>query len=101
MKVKRNALNRGTAVYLGGSRVRFVWACDCTRVETIKSGRGRRASVIGPAMVERLVAYWRNTGVTLPECKRHPDFYERNRSHVARLNAENPQPFSSSAEAKS
>jgi hypothetical protein len=90
MKVKRNALNRGTAVYLDGSRVRFIWACGCKSVETVQTGKGRKATPIHPDMVKRLAAYWRRSGVTLPECKKHPDFYDK-QLQVSRLNAENPQ----------
>ena len=85
-RIKRNALNRGTAVYLGGSRVRLVWACDCTRVQTIKSPAGP----LDAGAVARLVRNWRNNGVTLEQCRRHPDYYNKV-SQLARLNAEHPQ----------
>lgn len=85
-RVKRNALNRGTAVHLGGARVRFVWPCGCKRVETITSAQGPLSS----AMVSRLVRSWRANGVTLPQCKRHPDWHHK-LSQVPRLNEENPQ----------
>jgi hypothetical protein len=85
MVLKRNALNRGTAVYLDGARVRFVWACGCTRVETIKSPAGP----LSDFAVRLLVSNWRANGVVLEQCKRHPDWHDR-RSQVARLNEEHP-----------
>lgn len=86
-KIKRNALNRGTAVYLGGSRVRFVWACGCTREEIITSPIGE----ISHVMTERLVLNWRKNGVVMEQCKKHPDYYNP-RSQVQRLNEEHPCP---------
>jgi hypothetical protein len=83
--IKRNALNRGTAVYVTGSQVRFVWACGCKKIQTIKSPAGP----IGPGMVARLVRNWRANGVVLEQCKRHPDWHSK-LSQVARLNEENP-----------
>lgn len=84
-KIKRNALNRGTAVYLGGSRVRFVWACGCTREEVLTSPSGD----LNPTMVERLVHNWRGSGVVLEQCKKHPDWHSK-LSQVQRLNEEHP-----------
>jgi hypothetical protein len=84
---ERNALNRGTAVYVGGSRVRFIWPCGCSRVETIKG----RKNAAPPDSVARLVPYWRRSGVVLPQCHRHPDWFHKD-SQVARLNKEYPQP---------
>lgn len=86
-RIQRNALNRGTAVHLGGARVRFIWACGCKRAETMKSPGGAEMS---EATVARLVRYWRASGVTLPQCKRHPDWHDK-RSQVPRLNEENPE----------
>lgn len=80
--IKRNALNRGTAVYLGENRVRFVWPCGCTRVECLKT--------LSPAMTERLVLNWRHNGVVLEQCKGHPDHYER-LSPLGRLNKDYPE----------
>lgn len=82
-KLKRNALSRGTAVYLGGSNVRLVWACGCTRVETLKDPMKRP---LGEGGTASLVHNWRQNGVVLEQCKRHPDWYSRD-SQIARLNA--------------
>lgn len=91
MKSKRMALNRGTAVYLDGSRVRFIWPCGCTKVETMHMGRKSNSPVISPVVLrDKLVPYWRRTGVTLPECKKHPEWYSP-ASQVNRLNLEYPQ----------
>lgn len=80
-RVERHALNRGTAVYLEGSRVRFIWACGCKRAETLER--------VSPSMAARLVRNWRANGVVLPQCKRHPEWYDK-QSQLPRLNAENP-----------
>jgi hypothetical protein len=85
MKARRNALNRGTAVYLGGSRVRFIWPCDCSREEIVKAGK----NPLQPETLARLVSYWRRTGITLEQCKRHPDWYHKD-SQVGRLNLKHP-----------
>jgi hypothetical protein len=90
-RVKRNALNRGTCVYLGGSSVRFIWACGCTRIETVSTGRGRSKAALAPEAVRKLAHYWRSGGVVLSRCRRHPDWYSRD-SQLGRLNAEHPQP---------
>lgn len=84
-RIQRNALNRGTAVHLGGARVRFVWACGCKRVETVTSPAGPMSE----GAVALLVSNWRANGVVLAQCKQHPDWYEK-LSQVARLNEENP-----------
>jgi hypothetical protein len=84
-RIQRNALNRGTAVHVGGARVRFVWACGCKRVETINSPAGP----LSEGAVARLVRNWRVSGVVLEQCKRHPDWYDK-RSQIPRLNVENP-----------
>lgn len=83
--IPRNALNRGTAVHLGGARVRFVWACGCKRVETVKGPAGP----LGESAVAQLVRNWRANGVALEQCKRHPEWYER-KSPLPRLNEQNP-----------
>lgn len=83
--IKRNALTRGTAVHLGGARVRMVWACDCTRVETMKTPAGPMSE----SAVAKFVSVWRKNGVTLPQCPRHPEYYNA-RSQVARLNEAHP-----------
>lgn len=85
--IRRNALNRGTAVYLGENRVRFVWACGCTKVETLNAPGGAPYSY---AITRKLVSNWRNNGVVLPQCKKHPNHYER-LSPLPRLNAEHPE----------
>lgn len=79
-RIRRNALNRGSAVWLGGSRVRFLWACGCSRVETMETGE---------QATRLLVKNWRANGVVLEQCKRHPEWYSR-LSQVPRLNAEHP-----------
>lgn len=84
--IKRRALNRGTAVYLGDNRVRFVWACGCTRIERMLSP-GKRAW--SPDTTRRMVDLWRQTGISLEQCKRHPDWYARD-SQIERLNQEHP-----------
>lgn len=84
-KPKRNALNRGTAVYLGEARVKFVWPCGCTRKEVIKSPLGPLSAPI----VEKMVRMWRSSGIVLEQCRRHPDWYHRD-SQLARLNKEHP-----------
>lgn len=84
-KIKRNALNRGTAVHLGGAQVLFVWPCDCKKEETIKAG-GR--PLTGPATAQ-LVRHWRRNGVVLEVCAKHPDWHSR-LNQVPRLNEENP-----------
>jgi hypothetical protein len=90
-RVKRNALNRGTVVYLDGSRVRFIWPCGCTKVETITASRRKGAPPISAETLrDKLVPYWRRTGVTLLECKKHPEYYSPE-SQIARLNLEYPQ----------
>lgn len=85
--IQRNALSRGTAVHLGGDRVRFIWACGCTKVEAVRSA--------GPALsesaVQLLVRHWRRNGVVLEQCHRHPDWHCRD-SQVASLNLEWPCP---------
>lgn len=85
--IVRRALNRGTAVYLGGARVRLIWPCGCSRIETLLDPRGREFSAETTA---RTVRWWRSGGVTLEQCRAHPDFYRRE-SQVERLNRENPQ----------
>ena len=85
-KIKRNALNRGTAVYLGGVRVRYVWACGCTKVEDFKPPAGS----IAPEMVARMVRNWRANGVVLPQCRRHPN-WESRESQISKLNLSYPQ----------
>lgn len=86
-KVQRNALNRGTAVYLGGSLVRFVWPCGCTREEIVTSPAG----ALPPSGVRRLVVEnWRKNGITLQQCAKHPDYYSP-KNQVPRLNEEHPQ----------
>lgn len=85
-KIKRNALNRGTAAHLSGANVRLIWACGCTRVETLKDPLGP-LSESGTAL---LVRNWRKNGVVLQQCKRHPDWYSRD-SQIARLNAAYPE----------
>jgi len=84
---KRNALNRGTAVYLGASLVRFVWPCGCTKEEIVSSPAG----VLPPSSIRRLVSNWRTNGVTLEQCPKHPDWYSK-QSQIERLNREHPQP---------
>lgn len=86
-KLKRLALNRGTAVHLGGAKVRYIWPCGCKRTETFKTP-------IGPlheSGVAQLVKNWRLNGVGLAQCRRHPDWFSP-KSQLERLNAENPQP---------
>jgi hypothetical protein len=90
-KAPKYAMNRGSCVYLGGSRVRFLWACGCKRAETVKAGVGRRKVVMTPDAVRKLAAYWRSSGVILPQCKKHPDWYSRE-SAVPKLNERNPDP---------
>jgi len=87
-KITRNALNRGTAVYLHDSFVRFIWPCGCKKAEEIKNPMGKG---IGPSGTQSLVRRWRNAGVTLPQCKKHPGWYSK-LNQVPRLNEENPQP---------
>lgn len=84
-RIQRNALNRGTAVHLGGARVRFIWACGCKRAETMKSPAGEMSE----SAVAILVRSWRANGVVLPQCKRHPNWHDK-RSQLPRLNEENP-----------
>lgn len=86
-KIKPNALNRGTAVYLNDNLVRFIWPCGCTKVEAVTRPGGATIGAIGTA---RLVKNWRANGVTLPQCKKHPDWYSP-LNQVPRLNAEHPQ----------
>lgn len=86
-RIKRNALNRGTAVHLGGARVLLIWACGCKHVQTIKGPLGP----LSHDMTARLVRSWRMNGVVLEQCKRHPDWRHK-LSQVPRLNQENPQP---------
>lgn len=85
--IKRNALNRGTAVHLGGARVRFVWACGCSQVEAMRRPDKRPEA---ESTVVLLVRHWRLNGVVLPQCRRHPDWHSP-KSQLERLNAENPQ----------
>lgn len=84
-KIKRNALNRGTAVHLGGAKVRFIWACGCKHEETLLVGGKPLA---GPAAAQ-LVRHWRQNGVVLEQCQKHPDWYSKV-TQVPRLNKENP-----------
>lgn len=84
-KMKRNALNRGTAVHLGGSKVRLVWPCGCTRIETMKSPAGP----LGAFGTARFVSSWRANGVVLAQCKKHPDWHSK-LNQVPRLNVEHP-----------
>lgn len=67
-KVKR--LVRASAVYLGGSSVRYVYPCGHYRTETLKvpaPGGGKQP--MSPAMVKKLATYWRQgQGVNVPEC---------------------------------
>lgn len=91
MKSKRQALNRGTVVYLGGSRVEWIWPCGCKQKATVMIGPVRGKQPISPAVLAKLAPYWRRSGVGLPECKKHPGWYSKE-SQVARLNEENPQP---------
>jgi len=84
---KRNALNRGTAVHLGGSRVQFIWPCGCVKEETVHSPAG----ALPPDAVRKLVTHWRDCGVTLPQCRNHPNFYSP-LNQVPRLNRAYPQP---------
>jgi hypothetical protein len=83
--MKRRSLNRGTAVYLGQSQVKLIWPCGCTKIEFMHSPSG----ALPPAAVAKLVSVWRKNGVTLEQCKKHPDYYNRE-SQVDRLNKENP-----------
>lgn len=85
-RVKRNALNRGTAVHLGGSRVRFIWACGCTKVETIRTPVGE----LDHRAVAGLVKNWRLNGCVLGQCGKHPDWYSK-LSQIERLNEEHPE----------
>lgn len=85
-RIRRNALNRGTAVHLGGARVRFIWPCDCMHVEALKSPAGP----LTHDATARLVRNWRANGVVLQQCSKHPDWYSKV-SQIARLNQEHPQ----------
>jgi len=85
-RITRKAWNRGTAVHLGGARVRFVWPCDCTKVETVKSPAGPMSH----EAVATLVRNWRLNGVTMDQCKKHPN-WSSPKCQVARLNAAHPQ----------
>lgn len=87
-KIKRNALNRGTAVHLGGNRVKFVWPCGCQRTEKLKTPV-RQPYTVGATA--QLVRIWRANGVVLEECKKHPAYYQ-SLSPLPRLNAEYQQP---------
>lgn len=84
--IKRKALNRGTAVHLGGPWVRFIWPCGCSKREKVKTPAGD----LSASAVALLVRRWRENGVTLEECKKHPSWYDP-KSQVARLNSEFPQ----------
>lgn len=86
-RIKRNALNRGTAVYLGENRVRFIWPCGCTHIERMIAPDKRACS---PTATARLVKHWRANGVTLEQCSKHPEFYSK-LSLVEKLNSEHPQ----------
>ena len=88
-KIKRNALNRGTAVHLGANKVRFVWACGCTKVQLMKAP-GRHGSNYSKWVTAKLVNWWRMNGVDLEQCKKHPDYYNP-KSQLERLNKEYPQ----------
>lgn len=82
----RNALNRGTAVYLRENFVRFVWACGCTKDEGLTAPGGARYSSV---ITRKLVSNWRNNGVVLEQCTLHPNHYEK-LSPLPRLNQEHP-----------
>jgi hypothetical protein len=94
-RIKRTALNRGTAVHLGGARVRFIWPCGCKHVHTIKAhGMDLAHRELSPQSTAKLVEYWREVGVVLEQCKRHPEWYSKE-SQLKRLNQENPNDRSS------
>lgn len=80
-------MNRGTAVHLGGNRVKFVWSCGCQRTEKLKTPVGQPYTVNATA---QLVHIWRGNGVVLEQCRKHPAYYEK-LSPVPRLNMEHPQ----------
>jgi hypothetical protein len=86
-RIKRKALNRGTAMYLGDNRVRFIWACGCCKVERMTNPGG---AAMHSGSVSIFVRNWRLNGVVLEQCPKHPDHYEK-LSPLERLNRENPQ----------
>lgn len=86
-RIERPALNRGTAVHVGGSRVRFVWACGCTKVEDMKDVAGKHATHYG---VAAMVRHWRANGVSLLQCRKHPHFHDP-KSQLEKLNLAHPQ----------
>ena len=94
---QRYAANRGSCVYRGGSRVRWLWPCGCRKTEIVLIGPRGCRKPMAPELLAKLEPYWRSAGVNLPPCKKHPDWYSRE-SQVARLNAENPQSSADSLE---
>jgi hypothetical protein len=61
-RIQRNALNRGTAVHMGGARVRFVWACGCHRIETVTSPAGPMSESAVARLVPHLAIQWCDSG---------------------------------------
>jgi hypothetical protein len=86
-KIKPKAWNRGTAVHLGGSRVRFIWPCGCKHSETMKNPD---KSLMAESAVAMFVKNWRANGVVLERCTKHPNWYSP-KDQVQKLNQENPQ----------
>ena len=66
---QRGGYVRGTAEYLGGTRVRFTWPCGHTQTQDFSKGPvHRRMSEFGCRF---LTKYWQGTqGVNLSPCKR-------------------------------
>ena len=64
---------RGTAEYLGGTRVRFTWPCGHTQVKDFNTGPIPKR--IGSAGCKFLARYWSHSGggVNLPRCPRCRD----------------------------
>jgi hypothetical protein len=66
----RGGYVRGTAEYLGGTRVRFTWACGHT--ETKDFSKGPITKRVGEAGCKFLARYWSRSGggVNLKPCRR-------------------------------
>jgi hypothetical protein len=66
----RGGYVRGSAEYLGGTRVRFTWPCGHTETKDFSTGPVTKR--IGAGGVRFLSRYWGKDqgGVNLPPCRR-------------------------------